>query len=59
MKDFIKKVEGYPIPAQVVSATMDVVLLYTNIPHEEAHSVIEETLKLREIKKHLPILLWN
>lgn len=41
--------EGVSIPEDSLILSLDVVLLYTNIPHEELRNVLQETLDTREV----------
>ena len=45
--DFITQLEGLKIPEGAGLLTMDVNALYTNIPIDEARTVVEQTLSLR------------
>lgn len=46
-KDFIAQVEGVGIPENATLVTLDVTLLYTSIPHQEAYQVIAHALTQR------------
>lgn len=39
------KLEGYPLPAQAVLVIMEIVSLYSNVPHEESCLIVEEILR--------------
>lgn len=43
--DFIQKIEGRYIPEDSLLLSLDVVSLYTNMPHEELKNVIREYLE--------------
>lgn len=46
--DFIRKIEGTAIPTDSLILSFDVVLLYTNIPHDELRSTLQEVFESRE-----------
>lgn len=52
--DFIRKVEGVPIPEGAFIITLDVTSLYTNILHVELRTVLQNVLDTRVIL-HPPI----
>lgn len=54
MREFIRKVEGMAIPPTLLLLSLDVVSLYTSIPHEDIRITIQETLESRDIT-HPPI----
>lgn len=47
--DFIRKVEGTFIPEEALLISLDVVSLYTNIPHNELRNVLQGVLDSREV----------
>lgn len=49
MREFIRKVEGMAIPPTLLLLSLDVVSLYTSIPHEDIRITIQETLESRDI----------
>lgn len=46
--DFIRKVEGIEIVSGSILLSLDVVALYTNIPHEELRETLREIFESRE-----------
>lgn len=45
-KDFLRDIEGLPIPVDAVLVAMDVVSQYSIIPHDEVIQMVECVLEL-------------
>lgn len=50
MKDFILKIEYTIISVSAALVSMDVAVLYSNILHEEARMVVQDTFEWRPMK---------
>lgn len=56
-RDFISQMENMPVPSGSVLVTIDINALYTNVPHDEARLVVEESLDFRSLKEPPTYLL--
>lgn len=44
-RDFVSKIEGMQIPPNLVLASLDIVSLYSSIPHEDIRMVVQQYLE--------------